>query len=381
MDDPDFEGWFRLAHTPGLGRSAARALLARFGSPRALLEAPAAAWRTVVHPRAAAALLDAPEDMTLRILAARSWLAQAPRRTVLALGDEAYPPLLLQTADPPLLMYVEGDVGLLSRPGIAMVGSRHPTAAGRDNARAFSEAIARNGWVVVSGLARGVDGAAHEGALGVQGATVAVVGCGLDQTYPPTHKALARQIAAEGALVSEFAPGTPPLAAHFPQRNRIIAGLSRGVLVVEAALQSGSLITARLANEAGREVFAIPGSIHSPQSRGCHALIKQGAKLVESAEDIFEELSPGDARAGVGTAATDPDTGSAGGSDALDEGSQASSDDPLLQALGWEPATLDALGARLGWSAAALSSALLERELCGDVVRQSGGVYQRVRRA
>lgn len=374
MDDAELEAWYRLAHTPGLSRAAARALLAQFGSPRAVLDAPARDWRSVVHPRAAAALLDAPEDATLRLLALRRWLSADPARHVVVLGDERYPAALLQTADPPLLLYAEGDVGLMARPGVAVVGSRNPTPAGRGHARAFALALAQRGWVVVSGLARGIDGEAHEATLAAGGRTVAVVGCGLDQTYPPSHQALGRRIASEGLLVSEYPPGTPPLSAHFPQRNRIIAGIAQGVLVVEAAVQSGSLITARLANEAGREVFAIPGSIHSPQSRGCHALIRQGATLVESVDDIVAELSaPDDAMvATTASAQTAPRAA------ALDE---AEPDDALLQALGWEPCTFDDLGARLGWSAPDLSAALLERELRGDVIRQSGGVYLRVRRA
>jgi len=245
------------------------------------------------------------------------------------------------------------------------VGSRNPTVQGTDNARDFARALSRGGLVVVSGLALGIDGAAHEGALaaGAGGAgTIAVVGTGLDIAYPSRHRSLARRIAESGALVSEFAPGTPPIAANFPQRNRIIAGLSLGTLVVEAALRSGSLITARMAVEAGREVFAIPGSIHSPQSKGCHALIQQGAKLVQTADDIVDEL--------LGQrAATLPA--------ADEEGEDESPADPLLEALGHDPVTMDALQARTGWPTAELSARLLDLELNGRVARLPGGLFQR----
>ncbi|HZF81660.1 MAG TPA: DNA-processing protein DprA, partial [Rubrivivax sp.] len=246
------------------------------------------------------------------------------------------------------------------------VGSRNPTAQGRDNARNFAKALGELGYVIVSGLARGIDGAAHQGALEASSGTVAVVGTGLDQVYPPSHQELAQRIAHNGALVSEFAPGTPGLPEHFPLRNRIIAGLTQGTLVVEAALQSGSLITARLALEGGREVFAIPGSIHSPQSKGCHRLIKQGAKLVESAADIVEELGGTRRRA----AAPAPEL------EAVPDNANPRFG-ALLQALGHEPVTLDALMARTGCSPAELSALLLELELLGEAARLPGGLYQR----
>ena len=234
---------------------------------------------------------------------------------------------------------------------------------------------------MVSGLARGIDAAAHDGALAAGALTVAVVGTGLNQTYPRAHTALARRIAEQGAVVSEFPPGTPPLGQNFPSRNRIIAGLTRGTLVVEAALQSGSLITARLAAEAGREVFAIPGSIHSPLSRGCHALIRQGAKLVESAADILEELPTSPATGGIGRL-TGMDAGSATSArDQADADDTRPVQDPVLEALGTEPATLDTIAARTGWTAAALGAKLLELELCGEVARMPGGLFQRLHRA
>jgi DNA processing protein len=279
---------------------------------------------------------------------------------VLSIGDSDYPAVLLQTPDPPLLLYVQGKVELLNRRSLAVVGSRNASAQGVDNARSFGAHLSQQGWTIVSGLAFGIDGAAHEGGLSGPGSTVAVVGTGLDRVNPARHRDLAHRIATAGVLVSEYAPGTPPLPQNFPMRNRIIAGLSRGTLVVEAALQSGSLITARQAAEYGREVFALPGSIHSPLSRGCHALIRQGAKLVESADDILEELQGRSV-----AAAADPAP------------ARVDRDDPVLQALGHDPATLDALCARTGWSARELSARLLELELEDRVARLPGGLYQR----
>jgi DNA processing protein len=257
-----------------------------------------------------------------------------------------------------VLLYAHGRIDLLNAAALAIVGSRNPTAQGSDNARAFARHLAQAGLVVVSGLALGIDGAAHEGALDGEGATIAVMGTGADRIYPARHRALAHRIVERGLLLSEFEIGMPPLAENFPQRNRIIAGLARGTLVVEAALPSGSLSTARAAVEAGREVFAIPGSIHSPQSRGCHSLIKQGAKLVESAQDITSEL-----RWGTSIAAG-----------LLDDSAH---EPALLRALGHEPATLDALGARTGLPAAELNAQLLELELEGRVARLPGGLFQR----
>ncbi len=361
LDAEDFDAWFRLLETPGLGREGVRRLLASFGSAERVLQASPAAWQQVVGPQLAQALGSEPDELQPRLRAARAWLDGGAGRQVLTLGDGGYPPQLLQTADPPLLLYVQGQVELLARRSLAIVGSRNASAQGVDNARSFAAHLSRRGWAIVSGLAFGIDGAAHEGGLDGPGGTIAVVGTGLDRVYPARHRALAHRIAEGGVLVSEFAPGTPPLPANFPMRNRIIAGLSRGTLVVEAALQSGSLITARLAAEAGREVFAVPGSIHSPLSRGCHALIRQGAKLVESAEDIVEELQGAAAAAPAPTASAPP----------------AARRDPVLEALGHDPATLDALCARTGWSASELSARLLELELEDQVARLPGGLYQR----
>lgn len=361
LSGAEFEAWFRLLETPGLGRDGARRLLAAFGDPAAALSASPTALRAVAGPHLVAAIAVEPPEFRSRLSAARAWCDGGPHRHVVTLGDAAYPPLLLQTADPPLLLYAQGELALLAKPAIAIVGSRRPTAQGRDTARAFARELADDGLVVVSGLAQGIDSAAHEGALAGVAGTIAVVGTGLDRVYPPQNLELAHRITQRGLLLGEFAPGTPALPEHFPLRNRIIAGLSLGTLVVEAAIRSGSLITARLASEAGREVFAVPGSIHAPQARGCHWLIKQGAKLVESAADIVDELAG--QRADRDDRATSTEA-------------QASTD-PLLDALGDDPVTLDALQARTGWPTHELTSRLLELELDGDVARLPGGLYQR----
>jgi DNA processing protein len=375
LDDTDFAAWFRLLETPGLGREKARRLLAALGEPVAVLSSPTAVLRDLVGPKLTDALQQEPPNFAPRLAAARQWVQAGEARHVLTLGHPAWPPMLLQAADAPLLLYAEGDLSTLSAPGIAVVGSRQPTPQGRDNAEHFARELVDAGWVVVSGLAQGVDAAAHEGALAAGGRTVAVVGTGLDLCYPARHRALARRIAAQGTLLSEYAPGTPPLAEHFPQRNRLIAALTRGTLVVEAALRSGSLITARLANEAGREVWAIPGSIHAPQSRGCHALIKQGAALVESVQDMLDELEPGAAPRPAGL--TQPDLPW----QAAEATAPAAPEDRLLAALGEDPMTLDTLLARTGEPTAVLNARLLELELAGQVARLPGGLFQRRHRA
>jgi DNA processing protein len=256
---------------------------------------------------------------------------------------------------------------------LAMVGSRNPTPQGEINARQFAQTFGATGWCVVSGMALGVDGAAHDGALIGAGHTVAVVGTGLDRVYPKKHLGLAHRIAARGLIVSEFLLGTPPLTSNFPRRNRIISGLSHGTLVIEAALQSGSLITARLAAEQGKEVFAIPGSIHSPQSRGCHLLIKQGAKLVESAQDVLDEL-----KLPLSFAAEEASTVAAMEPTETPQGKEQN---PLLTALGYDATSLDALQARTGWPTAQLQAQLLELELNGEVARLPGGLFVRMANA
>ena len=396
MSDDELAAWLRLLLTPGLGRDAARRLLAGCGTPQGVWRSAPATWSALGGAAVAAAMRREPERFAQWLQQTRAWLDGQPQRRLLVLGDADYPQPLLQTADPPLVLFAQGPAGVLARPLLSVVGSRHPTAQGRDNARDFSAELSRRGLVVVSGLAQGIDAAAHEGALAAGAPTVAVVGTGPDTVFPPAHRGLLQRILdGGGLLLSEYVPGTPPLAQNFPQRNRIIAGLGLGTLVVEAALRSGSLITARLAAEAGREVFAIPGSIHAPQSRGCHALIRQGAKLVESAQDVFDELPA--AGLAAAAAADDPrpgaaaDTGRAGAGrrraraedragDRADRNDPAAGDDALdravLQALGHDPATLDALVARTGTGAAVLLARLLELELQGRVARLPGGLYQ-----
>ncbi len=379
MSDDEFADWYRLLATPGLGRAGARRLLAACGSPERALAAPHSLWRDVAGNAALKGHLQPDPDFAERWQAAQAWRRAGEDRHVLVLGDPRFPPALLETADPPLLLYIQGDPAWLSRRSLAIVGSRSPTQQGVAHAEEFAHTLADAGWTVVSGLALGIDAAAHAGALASiearapsGGSTVAVVATGLDRVYPKRHLALAHRIAAAGALVSEFAPGSPPLERHFPQRNRIIAGLAQGTLVVEAALQSGSLITARLASEAGREVFALPGSIHSPLARGCHALIKQGAKLVESASDVLEELTPA-------LRSLRP----ASDSTKVPEPSVTDlelADDPVQVALGHDATTLDGLIDRTGYSAAELSARLLELELAGRVERRPGGLYQAIRR-
>lgn len=364
MHPADLSAWLRLLLTPGVGRDTARRLLAAFGSPEAVWQQAPSAWRAVTSPRIAQALAEVPDTLEEAHTRLQVWLTEGEHRHVITLGDAAYPPELLHTEDPPLLLYLLGQPAALQHPlRLAIVGSRNPTPQGAINARQFAQALGRAGVCIVSGLALGVDGAAHEGALDAGAPSLAVVGTGLDRVYPSRHRDLAHRLVEHGALISEYPLGTPPLSAHFPQRNRIIAGLSQGTLVVEAALQSGSLITARQAAEQGREVFAIPGSIHSPQARGCHALIRQGAKLVESAQDILDELRVPDPLAPLPTPAAEP--------------APAPVDDDLLDRMGFDPVGLDALQARCGLDTATLQARLLELELDGHIARLPGGLLQR----
>jgi DNA processing protein len=381
MDRDELAAWLRLVLTPQVGNTHARRLLAAFGLPQRIFEASPSALAEVVPPVQAKALRTTPAPLHALIDVTTRWLADAPdERRVITLGDSDYPAGLLQTEDPPLMLYAMGASLAAGHPlawpeAIAVVGSRNPTPQGAANARQFALTFAQAGWTVVSGLALGVDAAAHEGAL--EGAptagpaTIAVVGTGLDRVYPRQHRELAHRIATRGLLLSEYPLGTPPLAENFPRRNRIISGLSRGTLVVEAALQSGSLITARMAAEQGRDVFAIPGSIHSPQARGCHALIKQGAKLVETAQDVLEELAPGQPPA---LPAEPAEPAEPADSRPLPTSAAAG---VVLKACGFDPVSFDALQARTGLATPALQALLLELELQGVVARMPGGLFQR----
>jgi DNA processing protein len=357
----------RLTLIPGIGGETQRQLLKAFGGPEAIFAASHSALRTALGGGMIDRLLT--HDCAAEIEAALAW-ADTPGNHILTLADAEYPQALLTAADPPILLYAKGEVALLNRPACAIVGSRNATKQGEANAEAFAATLSGAGLTIVSGLAAGIDAAAHRGALKAAArddalrevaSTIAVIGTGIDRIYPSRNEALAREIAERGAIISEFSLGTPPLAANFPRRNRLIAGLSRGCLVVEAAKQSGSLITARLAAEAGREVFAIPGSIHSPQSKGCHALIKQGAKLVESAQDILEELRWEKV---VNPAALPP--------------VPEAETDPVLIALGRDPCDLDTLSERSGLPPDALLARLLPLELDGRVSQLPGGKYQRL---
>ncbi|MDB5849309.1 MAG: protecting protein DprA [Rhodoferax sp.] len=388
MERFELESWLRLALSPGVGNGGGRRLMAAFGLPDNVFRQSPASLRQLVTPAQVAALQSPPPELPTVLETTWAWLvaAEGPaRRAVVVLGDPAYPASLLAMEDPPLLLYVLGRTDLwhanTAARSLAMVGSRNPTPQGELSARDLARGCAQAGLTVVSGLALGIDSAAHHGALDgaaaspAQLATIAVVGTGLDRVYPKRNLALAHRIAAQGLLLSEYHLGTPPLPANFPKRNRLIAGLSLGTLVVEAALQSGSLITARLASEQGKEVFAVPGSIHSMQSRGCHALIKQGAKLVESLQDVLDEIQaimgPSGASGKVASSSV------ADSSDELPDEDEDEEDEPLLTSMGYDPVSLDALVARTGISAAMLQVRLLELELDNQVARLAGGLFQR----
>ena len=366
MDDP--KPWLALARAPGLHAGSLHGADGEAIQPQQLPRESPAALAALGLGEAAIEALRHPAAKGLA--ADERWLA-GPGRQLVTWGSPAYPALLASIPDAPLVLFVEGDSSTLSLPQLAIVGSRNPTPIGRDTAAQFARHLTAAGLAITSGLALGIDAAAHRGALAGGGRTIAVQGCGLDRIFPRENAELAQEIAARGALVSDLPTGAPPLKQHFPRRNRLISGLSVGTLVVEAALQSGSLITARLAAEQGREVFAIPGSIHSPLSRGCHRLIRQGAKLVETADDIFSEL--GALLAGLRPAAhaeaPDPQQDSG---HALDKEYEI-----LLDALGFEPAAVDTLVARTGLEAGAVASMLLILELEGRIAQQPGGLFCR----
>jgi DNA processing protein len=377
MEEPqpgndDLRNWLALLRIPGLGTRRCYALLQRSVQPAELFRATPAQLSALGVEGEVVRHLRNPHweevESDLR------WL-EAPDHHLITCRDPYYPALLREIPDPPPALFLQGDPALLSNPQLAVVGSRNPTPGGRETAWEFARFLAAAGITITSGLAIGIDGAAHEGALSGNGETIAVTGTGLDRVYPAQQRSLAHQIAEQGALVSEFPPGTPPLPANFPRRNRIISGLSLGVLVVEAALKSGSLITARLAVEQGREVFAIPGSIHNPLARGCHALIRQGAKLVETAEDIVEELA---SLFGSLTLSAAP----AGKASATDPGKPMEFDPEylrLLEQIGFDPVTVDQLVERSGLTATAVSSMLLLLELEGHVSSAPGGRYCRTK--
>jgi DNA processing protein len=371
--DDDLAHWLRLMLTPGVGARTARQLLQTFGPPQQIFQSSHAALARAAGTAVASALLAEPDGQTQELIARTLEWAAKPGHACITLDDPAYPPSLFDIDDPPPLLYALGNTALLRAPRLlAMVGARTPTAQGERDAHAFARAFSAAGVTIVSGFALGIDAAAHRGALAAAGeqagSTIAVLGTGCDRVYPPRHRDLAHAVAERGLLLSEFPLGTSPSKGNFPRRNRLISGLSRGVLVVEAATHSGSLITARLAGEQGREVFAIPGSIHNPLAHGCHRLIREGAKLVETAQDVLEEfgwdtLPAADAqtpeRAPDGAGAPDCD---------------------ILRALGYDIRDFDDLAARTGWPADRLGARLLELELQGHVARLPGGRFQRIAR-
>ena len=359
---PDQEtlAWLRLGLIAELTPTGFRKLLAALSTPEDICAADRATLARVVSDDVAAAIARGPDPERLDCV--QQWL-QDPTNQVVTFADQAYPRLLLEITDPPPLLYLKGNPALLDHASLAVVGSRNATPQGRSNAQAFARELSDGGFTVISGLALGIDAAAHAGGLAGSSSSIAVVGTGLDIVYPARNRDLAHQLAEEGALVSEFPLGTPPLASNFPRRNRLISGLARGCLVVEAALKSGSLITARYALEQGREVFAVPGSIHSPLSKGCHLLLKQGAKLAESSQDILEELGATFHGRGATIAAVDA----------------VGPENPLLAALGFDPISLDTLCQRSSLTPDTASAMLLTLELEGIVSRLPGGKFQRVR--
>lgn len=360
MHDPGLASWLQLTLTPGIGAAAIRAMLRQFGLPQEVL----ARKRSELTAYAPASALDglSSAEVSKAVAGALAWAAKDGHHVV-TLADDTYPKLLLEIADPPALLYAVGKVELLQRPALAVVGSRNATAQGERNAVSFAKALSDRGLTIVSGLAMGIDAAAHRGGLAGSGSTIAVLGTGVDVIYPRRNEELAGEIARNGLLLSEFPLGTPPAAYNFPRRNRLISGLCRGCLVVEAAAASGSLITARAAADQGREVFAIPGSIHSPLSKGCHALIKSGAKLVESAEDVLSEMS-GFRQSGYAST--------------VERKAAAAGEAGLLAHMGHDPVDVDSLCLRAGMSAEQVSSELLRLELDGRVTALPGGLYQRL---
>ena len=375
LANDDLRAWLNLTLANGIGARTQQQLLRAFGHPAAIFDAGLSAVAGVIGVKTAQNLFDGRQQEAQQALIARTlaWLAE-PGHHIITLADTHYPQRLLESADPPSLLYINGDPTYLNQPAIGIVGSRNATPQGIENARAFAKALADSGFSIVSGLALGIDAAAHEGALrsDTRSGTIAVIGTGIDRVYPASNKKLAHVITGNGCIISEFPLGTVAAASNFPRRNRLIAGLGQACLVVEAAPASGSLITARLAGELGRDIFAIPGSIHAPQYKGCHALIKQGAKLVECAQDILEELRPQHSALLAESTATPTGTNTMNANPAHAG---------LLNALGHEPATLDQIIHRCGLTADAVLAMLTELSLEGIVTNLPGGRYQRLIRA
>jgi DNA processing protein len=363
-DASQLAAWLRLEQAPGLGFMTAHRLLSAFSSPEAVFDAGFAQLQDMVGDKLAKTLLAPPSAATLALIdKTLAWVARENNH-LLTLADDAYPRLLLEIPDPPLLLYATGRIALLNQPSLAIVGSRNASAQGIAHARQFAQTLSAAGLTIVSGLALGIDTAAHEGALLDGGHTIAVIGTGADIVYPARNHALAHRIAEHGCIVSEYALGTPALPGNFPRRNRIISGLSGGTLVVEAAAQSGSLITARLAAEQGRDVYAIPGSIQSPLARGCHELIRQGARLVETAHDIVSDWHGLPLRASASEKPAPPPA-------------SHHPDNDLLKIIGYDPVSLNVLAVRAGLDTATMNAQLLTLELDGQVEMLAGGMVRR----
>ena len=370
----DLAAWLRLVATEGVGTQTARDLLTQFGLPEQIFDTSFSALQKHIPEKIARALSGPiPSEIQAHIDQTLAWVAQE-NNYVITLGDEDYPQSLLSIADPPVLLYVKGRPAFLNMPTVAIVGSRNASAQGMLNADRFAQNLSEAGLTVVSGLALGIDTGAHTGAIksvqqGCAGSSIAVIGTGLDIVYPAANRALAHQIAEVGCIISEYPLGTPAIAHNFPRRNRLISGLSLGVLVVEAAAQSGSLITARSAFEQGREVFAIPGSIHSPLAKGCHQLIRQGAKLVESAQDILEELR---------WQSTDSKNTHSSGVQIATSNLSDPKLQSLLENMGHEALSVDQLIVRTGLPVSSVQAALLNLELQGQIETLPGGQIRRL---
>lgn len=352
------KSWLKLAFTPGVGSVTMLKLIRSFGSVENVYQQPMQVLNSVVSNGVIKSILS--DNSSEAVEAALDWQSQGDNRRIITLEDDEYPQSLAQIPTPPMVLFAEGNLSLLLKDKVAMVGTRHPTTQGIENARMFAKELSGNGVCVVSGLAAGIDRYSHEGALLAEGSTIAVIGTGIDIQYPASNRDIYKKIADNGLILSEFPLGARPLSQNFPQRNRIIVGLSRACLVVESAIDGGSMISAGYALEMGRDVMAIPGSIHNQMARGCHKLIKQGAKLIETVQDVFEELH------------------FVANKKNAEKQSVSETNDPLLLAMGFDPISLDSLSNELNYDFGELCGKLLELELSGQIVNCGGGKYQRV---
>lgn len=373
----ELHDWIQLLHAPGIGPQRYSRLLESIGTPKQILAASSSQLtETGLSTKLASAILDTPETLANSDI---DWLTADSNHFVITVDDKEYPDLLKQIDSPPPVLFIKGNISLLQDPQLAIVGSRNPTQGGRDNAYEFAHYLAGKGLCITSGLALGIDGFSHKGALDANAPTIAVTATGLDRVYPAKHKDLAHVISRQGVIVSEHTIGTPVRAQNFPRRNRLISGLSVGTLVIEAAVKSGSLITARYASEQGREVFAIPGSIHNPLARGCHQLIRQGAKLVETAEHILEEISPA-LKQYLETKDPNEESQITPVISKNDDTNKPDEDQWLiLEMMGFDPLPIDKLVVQTGLTINKVSSILLLLELQGHIEACGGGLYIRLK--